>query len=324
MPLSPGTRLAHYDVTSLLGEGGMGEVYQARDTTLDRDVALKVLPEAFTSDPDRLARFEREAKVLASLNHPNIGSIYGLEEAEGVRALVLELVEGPTLADRIKPGPIPLDEALPIAKQIAEALEAAHEQGVIHRDLKPANVKVKEDERWQQRQQRGPPRDGHARRADADLRPRLWRGRPGALGRPPRGGSHAGSLGREWVWSHAFSERRLARLSSTQSGQVEVYAQPYPGPGPTVPVSIGGGVNPVWSADGSELFYTGVPVPGPMMAVTVTIDGDQARASTPSELFQTGNYLTNQRHAFHLGLDGRFLMQRFESGSPSDPKRERP
>ena len=123
----------------------MGEVWQARDTKLDRDVALKVLPEAFTSDPDRLARFEREAKVLASLNHPNIGSIYGLEEAEGVRALVLELVKGPTLADRIKQGPIPLDEALPIAKQIAAALEAAHEQGVIHRDLKPANVKVKDD-----------------------------------------------------------------------------------------------------------------------------------------------------------------------------------
>ena len=123
----------------------MGEVWQARDTKLDRDVALKVLPEAFTSDPDRLAGFEREAKVLASLNHPNIGSIYGLEEAEGVRALVLELIEGPTLADRIKQGPIPIDEALPIAKQIAEALEAAHEQGVIHRDLKPANVKVKDD-----------------------------------------------------------------------------------------------------------------------------------------------------------------------------------
>ena len=113
----------------------MGEVWQARDTKLDRDVALKVLPEAFTSDPDRLARFEREAKVLASLNHPNIGSIYGLEEAEGVKALVLELVEGPTLADRIKQGPIPIDEALPIAKQIAEALETAHEAGVIHRDL---------------------------------------------------------------------------------------------------------------------------------------------------------------------------------------------
>ena len=124
----------------------MGIVLRGRDTRLDRDVALKVLPEAFTQDPDRLARFEREAKVLASLNHPNIGSIYGLEEAEGgkFRALVLELVEGPTLADRIKRGPIPLDEALPIAKQIAEALEAAHEQGVIYRDLKPANIKVRE------------------------------------------------------------------------------------------------------------------------------------------------------------------------------------
>ena len=145
MSLEPGTTLGSYSVTAKIGEGGMGEVYQARDTKLDRDVALKVLPEAFTQDPDRLARFEREAKVLASLNHPNIGSIYGLEEAEGIRALVLELVEGPTLADRIKQGPIPIDEALPIAKQIAEALEAAHEQGVIHRDLKPANIKVKAD-----------------------------------------------------------------------------------------------------------------------------------------------------------------------------------
>ena len=145
MALQPGTTLGPYKVTAKIGEGGMGEVWQARDTKLDRDVALKVLPEAFTSDPDRLARFEREAKVLASLNHPNIGSIYGLEEAAGVRALVLELVEGPTLADRIKQGPIPVDEALPIAKQIAEALEAAHEQGVIHRDLKPANIKVRED-----------------------------------------------------------------------------------------------------------------------------------------------------------------------------------
>ena len=123
----------------------MGEVWQARDTTLDRNVALKVLPEAFTADPDRLARFEREAKVLASLNHPNIGSIYGLEEQDGVRALVLELVKGSTLADRIKQGPIPLDEALPIATQIAEALEVAHEAGVIHRDLKPANIKVRTD-----------------------------------------------------------------------------------------------------------------------------------------------------------------------------------
>ena len=145
MPLTIGSRLGHYDVTALIGEGGMGQVYQSTDTKLNRDVALKVLPDAFASDPDRLARFQWEAQVLASLNHPNIAAIYGLEESGDIRALVLELVEGPTLADRIKQGSILLDEALPIAKQIAEALEAAHEAGVIHRDLKPANVKVKDD-----------------------------------------------------------------------------------------------------------------------------------------------------------------------------------
>ena len=123
----------------------MGQVYRATDTKLNRQVALKILPEAFASDPDRLARFQREAQVLASLNHPNIAAIHGLEDSEGTKALVLELVEGPTLADRISKGPIPVDEALPIAKQIAEALEAAHEAGVIHRDLKPANIKVRED-----------------------------------------------------------------------------------------------------------------------------------------------------------------------------------
>ena len=145
MALEVGSRLGHYDVTALIGEGGMGQVYQATDTKLNREVALKILPEAFASDPERLARFQREAQVLASLNHPNIAAIYGLEESDDTRALVLELVEGPTLADRIAQGPIPVDEALPIAKQIAEALEAAHEQGVIHRDLKPANIKVRPD-----------------------------------------------------------------------------------------------------------------------------------------------------------------------------------
>ena len=145
MALSAGTSIGHYDVTALLGEGGMGQVWQATDTQLNRQVALKILPDAFADDPDRLARFTREAQILASLNHPNIAAIFGIEEAEGTRALVLELVEGPTLADRIAKGPIPLDEALPIARQIAEALEAAHEAGVIHRDLKPANIKVRED-----------------------------------------------------------------------------------------------------------------------------------------------------------------------------------
>ena len=183
--LSPGTNLGPYELVGALGSGGMGEVYRARDVKLKRDVALKVLPEAFAKDAERMARFQREAQVLASLNHPNIAAIYGLEESGGVRALVMELVEGPTLAERVgrrdplTPGPsplgrgenkkeglpspsgrgwshvagpgegaapaIPLDESLHIAKQIAEGLEYAHERGIIHRDLKPANVKVRAD-----------------------------------------------------------------------------------------------------------------------------------------------------------------------------------
>src|SRR5688572_2703955 len=145
MALLPGNRLGVYEVTTQLGVGGMGEVYRATDTKLKRQVAVKILPSSLAADLDRLARFQREAEVLASLNHPNIAAIYGLEHADGVKALVLELVEGPTLADRIAHGPIPVDEALPIARQIAEALEAAHEQGIIHRDLKPANIKLRSD-----------------------------------------------------------------------------------------------------------------------------------------------------------------------------------
>ncbi len=137
--------MGSYHLVSRLGAGGMGEVYRARDTRLNRDVALKVLPDAFAADADRLARFKREAQLLASLNHPHIGSIYGFEESGDIHALVLELVEGPTLADRIAQGPLPLDEALPIARQIVEAVEAAHEHGVIHRDLKPANIKLRPD-----------------------------------------------------------------------------------------------------------------------------------------------------------------------------------
>jgi eukaryotic-like serine/threonine-protein kinase len=143
MRLVAGTRLGPYEVVNALGAGGMGEVYRARDTKLDRDVALKVVPDAFAADPERLVRFEREAKTLASLNHPHIAHIYGVEESSGVRALVMELVEGPTLADRIAEGALPLDEALAHARQIADALEAAHEQGIVHRDLKPANIKVR-------------------------------------------------------------------------------------------------------------------------------------------------------------------------------------
>jgi serine/threonine protein kinase/Tol biopolymer transport system component len=145
MSLSPGTRVGPYEVVGLLGVGGMGEVLRAKDTKLNRDVALKVLPESVAGDPDRLARFQREAQVLAALNHPNIAHIHGFEDSGSVHAIVMELVEGPTLADRIALGPMPLDEALPIARQMAEAVEAAHEQGIIHRDLKPANVKVRDD-----------------------------------------------------------------------------------------------------------------------------------------------------------------------------------
>jgi len=141
-----GTRLGPYEITAKLGEGGMGEVYRATDSRLGREVAIKVLPESVAQDPERLARFEREAKILASLNHPNIATIHGLEESGAAPALVMELVQGPTLADRLAQGPIPLDEALPIAKQIAEGLEYAHERGIIHRDLKPANIKLTADD----------------------------------------------------------------------------------------------------------------------------------------------------------------------------------
>jgi Tol biopolymer transport system component len=137
-----GSSLSHYRITEKLGAGGMGEVYRAEDTNLNRHVAIKVLPDMFSGDPERLARFEREAKLLASLNHPNIAAIYGLEEAGGKRFLVLELVEGETLAQRIAKGPLPVDETLDVCRQIAEGLEAAHEKGIIHRDLKPANVKI--------------------------------------------------------------------------------------------------------------------------------------------------------------------------------------
>ena len=166
-----GTTLAHYRITGELGAGGMGEVWRAEDTKLGREVALKVLPPEFAEDPDRMARFEREAKVLASLNHPNIATLYGLESVESgsasdssleprapspdsspkpqasspVTFLAMELVEGEDLSDRIVRGPIPVDEAVPISLQIAKALEAAHEQGIVHSDLKPANIKITED-----------------------------------------------------------------------------------------------------------------------------------------------------------------------------------
>src|SRR5262249_1078300 len=145
MPVSTGSRIGPYEIESALGAGGMGEVYRARDTRLNRRVAIKSLPTAFAQDPERVARFKREAQLLAALNHPHIAGIHGLEESNGSQFLVLEFVDGETLADRLARGPIPPGEALTIAREIVDALEAAHEKGIIHRDLKPANVALTAD-----------------------------------------------------------------------------------------------------------------------------------------------------------------------------------
>jgi len=169
LSLEPGRSLGHYQIVARLGAGGMGEVWRATDTRLSRDVAIKVLPKDVASDPDRLARFRREAQLLAALNHPSVAAIHGIEEAEGQPFLVLELVPGEDLSQRLKQGPIPLDEALPIARQIAEALEEAHERGIVHRDLKPANVKVTPD--------------GKVKVLDFGLA-KAWGGEPGAGSAP--------------------------------------------------------------------------------------------------------------------------------------------
>jgi len=145
MPFGPGSRIGPYEIVGLLGAGGMGEVYRARDPRLRRDVALKFLPQSVAADPEHLARFEREAQALAALKHPHIATIHGIEEADGVRALVLELAEGETLAEVIARGPVPIGDAVSIARQIVDALEAAHEQGIVHRDLKPANIQLASD-----------------------------------------------------------------------------------------------------------------------------------------------------------------------------------
>jgi serine/threonine protein kinase len=145
MALAPGSQLGPYQIVGPLGVGGMGEVYRATDSRLRREVAIKVVPDGTASDPQRMARFAHEAQFLAALNHPNIASIYGFEESSNKHALIMELVEGPTLADRITQGPTPLEDALPITRQITEALEYAHDRGIVHRDLKPANIKIKPD-----------------------------------------------------------------------------------------------------------------------------------------------------------------------------------
>src|SRR4051794_22737189 len=208
--MTPQQTIAHYRITRKLGEGGMGAVYRATDTKLAREVAIKVLPDTFAADPDRLARFSREAQVLASLNHPNIAAIYGVED----RALILELVEGPTLADRIARGPIPLDEALPLLAQLADALEYAHEKGVVHRDLKPANLKITPDGRLKVLD------FGLAKALDADPAPADPKSSPTLTMRATMAGAIMGTaayMAPEQARGHAVDKRAMSGPSAWPS-----------------------------------------------------------------------------------------------------------
>ena len=248
MTITIGTKLGPYEVGGRLGEGGMGEVWRALDTRLDRDVAIKVLPTAFLADKDRLARFEREARLLAQVHHPNVASIFGVEEFDGVRTLVMELVEGPTLAERMSAGPLSLEESLSIARQIAEALEEAHAKGIVHRDLKPQNIKA--------------PVDGTVKVLDfglakgmsppgsdiSPLRELVWLDRAGrataAVAEPrrylsvslsPDDRQAAVTIQGESrdLWITSLERQAFSRLTASESTEFD----------------------PIWSHDGKELFY---------------------------------------------------------------------
>jgi serine/threonine protein kinase len=255
-----GALISHYQVTGKLGAGGMGEVYRARDSKLNREVAIKVLPEGFAQDAERVARFQREALVLASLNHPNIAAIYGVEESDEVRALVMELVDGPTLADRIAAGPIPIEEALMIAGQIAEALEVAHERGVIHRDLKPANVKVTSDDKVKVLD------FGLAKIAaneapsdDLSHSPTMIQGTQAgmilgtAAYMSPEQAKGKAVDKRADVWT--FGCVLYVAYVSDESGHDEVYIKPFPNGEGKWQFSVSGGAVPRWSRRGNELFF---------------------------------------------------------------------
>ena len=286
MSIVAGTRVGVYEVVALIGAGGMGKVYRARDTRLGRDVALKVLPEAFARDGQRMARFEREARLLASLNHPNIAAIYGIEDAGGIRALVMELVEGPTLAERIAAGPVAVDEALAIARQVAEAVEYAHDQNVIHRDLKPANIKVKED--------------GTVKVLDFGL---------------------AKAMSDEPAETDMSNSPTLS-MAATRQGVIlgtAAYMSPEQAKGKRVDrrtdvwafgVSTGGGLYVNWRSDGKELYY--LAPDGKLMAVPVSTNGGSFEPGTPTVLFQTrvmgsGGDM-NLGSLYDVSRDGRFLV----------------
>ena len=329
MALAPGTRLGVYDITAPIGEGGMGQVYRATDMTLGRQVAIKILPDAFASDPERLARFEREAKTLASLNHPHIAAIYGFEKPGGLHALVMELVEGEDLSQRIARGAIPLDDALPIATQIAEALEAAHEQGIIHRDLKPANVKVRGDgtvkvldfglakatepaSAMSANAMNSPTLSMHATQAGIILGTAAYMSPEQAAGKPVDKRSDLWAFGvvlmemltgRPAFSGETVSHVLAAVLRADPDWSFEIYVRPFPGPGGKWPISTGGGADAVWSRARRELLY--MAPDGRIMLVPYTTAGDAFQAEKPRVWSETPVQVRpNSGASFDLHPDG--------------------
>jgi serine/threonine protein kinase len=268
MTLSSGTKLGLYEVVAMLGAGGMGEVYRATDTKLGRSVAVKVLPEAFEFDADRVQRFEREAKVLASLNHPHIAALYGMEEAGGRHFLVMELVEGETLAERHA---ISVQQALEYARQIADALEAAHEKGIVHRDLKPANVKITPDDKVKvldfglAKAMETAPAAGNLTNSPtfsmAATQAGMILGTAAYMSPEQAKGFQADP--RRDVFSFG-----VTLYTSNETGRGNIYVQPFPPTGAKYQISKDIGYDPIWSPDGKELFYA--LGPGQTVVVSIT------------------------------------------------------
>jgi serine/threonine protein kinase len=311
MTLSPGTHLGAYEVVTPIGAGGMGEVYQAHDTKLAREVAIKVLPEAFAHDPDRLSRFQREAKMLAALNHPAIATIYGLEQTNGTSYLVMELASGETLQQRVtRGGRLPIEDVLGICRQIAEALEAAHEKGIIHRDLKPANVKVTAEGKikvsapegqiklvWQSADGSGGPEPLTTGTGENLRSPSSWspNGQLAFVETAPTTGADIWMLQLSDHKAQPFlrtavnesapqfsPDGRWLAYMSDASTRFEIYVQPYPGSGGKRQISTNGGTEPVWNRNGRELFYRSG---NKMMAVDITTEPGFT-AGKPHMLFE--------------------------------------
>jgi serine/threonine protein kinase len=328
-----GKTLAHYEITSQLGKGGMGEVYQAKDRKLGRDVAIKVLPEEFAKDVDRVSRFQREAKLLASLNQTNIAAIYGLEESGGTNFLVLELVEGQTLADHIIANSVPVEEALKLALQIAEALEAAHEKGVIHRDLKPANIKVTPEgkvkvldfglakafagEQAELNLSNSPTLSNAATQQGVIL------GTAAYMSPEQARGESVDKKADIWAFGCVLFEMLTGRgtFEGRTASDVLAWVRPFPEVEKgRWQISTGGGDSPLWNPDGRELFYRSGDA---IIAVLVYLDAD-FRFETSQSLFR-GTYISaNARisaiesHPWDISPDGKHFLMMKEAESAAD------